>query len=47
LQITAAVIEEIIGKNFKQLIKEIITNPCEMSNTDFGNKPLPLPAGRF
>lgn len=45
LQIAAAVIEKISGKNFELLFKERIANPCHMLNSDFGNKPVPLPAG--
>jgi CubicO group peptidase (beta-lactamase class C family) len=45
LQIAAAVIEKISGKDFKTLFEERIAKPCNMKNTDFGEKPLPLPAG--
>jgi CubicO group peptidase (beta-lactamase class C family) len=45
LQIAAAVIEKIGGKDFRTLFDERIAKPCEMYNTDFGEKPLPLPAG--
>ena len=45
LQIAAAVIENISGKPFKTLFHERIAMPCSMMNTDFGNKPVPLPAG--
>ncbi|MEP6583244.1 MAG: serine hydrolase domain-containing protein [Ginsengibacter sp.] len=45
LQIAAAVIEKISGKDFKTLFKERIADPCEMKNTDFGNKKIALAAG--
>ncbi len=45
LQIAAAVIEKISGKNFKTLFQERIAMPCGMINTDFGNRPVPLAAG--
>jgi CubicO group peptidase (beta-lactamase class C family) len=45
LQIAAAVIEKISGKDFKTVFAERIAAKCDMPNTDFGNKPLPLPAG--
>lgn len=45
LQIAAAVIEKISGKDFKTLFKERIAEPCEMKNTDFGNKQIALAAG--
>ncbi len=45
LQIAAAVIEKITGKNFETLFAERIARPCSMMKTDFGNKPVPLPAG--
>jgi len=45
LQIAAAVIEKISHKNFETLFKERIAIPCNMFHTDFGNKPVPLPAG--
>lgn len=45
LQIAAAVIEKISGKNFETLFAERIAKPCGMHNTDFGNKKIPLPAG--
>lgn len=45
LQIAAAVIEKISGKDFKTLFKERIAIPCNMVNTDFGDKPVPLAAG--
>jgi CubicO group peptidase (beta-lactamase class C family) len=44
LQIAAAVIEKISGKDFKTLFKERIAEPCGMKNTDFGNG-IPLAAG--
>ena len=45
LQLAAAVIEKISGKNFETLFAERITTPCEMTNTDFGHKKVPLAAG--
>ena len=45
LQIAAAVIEKISGKNFETLFGERIAKPCNMLNTDFKNKAVPLPAG--
>ena len=45
LQIAAAVIEKISGKSFGSLFQEKIANPCNMINTDFGDKPVPLAAG--
>ncbi len=45
LQIAGAVIEKISGKNFRTLFEERIAKPCQMLHTDFGKKPLPLPAG--
>jgi CubicO group peptidase (beta-lactamase class C family) len=45
LQIAAAVIEKISGKDFRTLFAERIANPCGMTNTDFGNNRIPIPAG--
>lgn len=45
LQIAAAVVEKISGKDFKTLFKEKIAGPCNMPNTDFGDGKVPLPAG--
>ncbi|MFZ4058657.1 MAG: serine hydrolase domain-containing protein, partial [Ferruginibacter sp.] len=45
LQITAAVIEKISGKDFRTLFQERIALPCEMNQTDFGTGNIPLPAG--
>jgi CubicO group peptidase (beta-lactamase class C family) len=45
LQIAAAVIEKISGKDFKTLFRERITIPCEMPDTDFGKANVPLAAG--
>jgi CubicO group peptidase (beta-lactamase class C family) len=45
LQIAAAVIEKISGKDFETLFAERIAAPCKMLNTDFGHKKVPLPAG--
>lgn len=45
LQVAAAVIEKISGKDFETLFAERIALPCAMSQTDFGHKTIPLPAG--
>lgn len=45
LQIAGAVLEKISGKSFEQLFAERIAQPLDMKNTDFGHKPVPLPAG--
>jgi CubicO group peptidase (beta-lactamase class C family) len=45
LQLAAAVIEKISGKDFETLFKERIAKPCGMSQTDFGHKKVPLAAG--
>ncbi len=45
LQLAAAVIEKISGKDFKTLFKERIAMPCNMLHTDWGVKPVPLAAG--
>lgn len=45
LQLAAAVIEKISGKNFETLFAERIARPCGMTQTDFGHKRVPLPAG--
>jgi CubicO group peptidase (beta-lactamase class C family) len=45
LQIAAAVIEKISGKDFRTLFAERITRPLHLNNTDFGNGRVPLPAG--
>ena len=45
LQIAAAVIEKISGKEFQTLFSERIARPCEMLQTDFGTATLPIPAG--
>ena len=45
LQIAAAVIEKISGKDFKTLFKERIAKPLNMVNTDFGDKKVPVAAG--
>ena len=45
LQVAAAVIEKISGKDFETLFAERIASPCAMSQTDFGHKTIPLPAG--
>lgn len=45
LQLAAAVIENISGKDFETLFAERIARPCDMIQTDFGHKNVPLPAG--
>lgn len=45
LQIAAAVIEKISGKDFETLFAERIAKPLNMKNTDFGHGKVPLPAG--
>jgi CubicO group peptidase (beta-lactamase class C family) len=45
LQIAAAVIEKISGKDFETLFAERIARPCGMTNTDFGKTKVPLAAG--
>lgn len=45
LQIAAAVIEKISGKDFRTLFAERIAGPLGMKNTDFGNAAIPIPAG--
>jgi CubicO group peptidase (beta-lactamase class C family) len=45
LQIAAAVIEKISGKDFKTLFNERIAQPCGMKNTDFREGKIPLAAG--
>ncbi|HMP87891.1 MAG TPA: serine hydrolase domain-containing protein, partial [Lacibacter sp.] len=45
LQLAAAVIEKISGKDFETLFRERIADPLEMKNTDFGKSGLPLAAG--
>lgn len=45
LQMAAAVIEKISGKNFETLFAERIAGPCGMTNTDFGKGPVAFPAG--
>jgi CubicO group peptidase (beta-lactamase class C family) len=45
LEIAGAVIEKISAKDFKTLFAERIAQPCNMLQTDFGDKPLPIPAG--
>jgi CubicO group peptidase (beta-lactamase class C family) len=45
LQIAAAVIEKISGKDFETLFAERIAQPCGMNNTDFGKNKVPLAAG--
>jgi CubicO group peptidase (beta-lactamase class C family) len=45
LQIAAAVIEKISGKDFETLFAERIAKPLNMKNTDFGHTKVPLAAG--
>lgn len=45
LQIAGAIVEKIGGESFGQLFLERIAKPLGMTNTDFGNKPVALPAG--
>jgi CubicO group peptidase (beta-lactamase class C family) len=45
LQLAAAVIEKISGKNFETLFAERIAGPCNMLHSDFGKGPVALPAG--
>jgi CubicO group peptidase (beta-lactamase class C family) len=45
LQIAAAVIEKISGKDFETLFAERIATPLEMKHTDFGKGKVPLAAG--
>lgn len=45
LQIAAAVIEKISGKDFETLFAERIARPLDMKNTDFGKGKVPLAAG--
>jgi CubicO group peptidase (beta-lactamase class C family) len=45
LQLAAAVIEKISGKDFETLFAERIAKPCGMTNSDFGKVKVPLPAG--
>lgn len=45
LQVAAAVIEKISGKDFETLFAERIAKPLNMQNTDFGHGKVPLPAG--
>ena len=45
LQIAAAVIEKISGKDFRTLFAERIAVPCGMNSTNFGEAAIPIPAG--
>jgi CubicO group peptidase (beta-lactamase class C family) len=45
LQIAAAVLEKISGKDFETLFKERIAEPLNMHQTDFGKQGVPLAAG--
>lgn len=45
LQIAAAVVEKISGKDFETLFIERIAKPCNMNKSDFGHAKVALPAG--
>jgi len=45
LQLMAAVIEKVSGKDFETAFQERIAEPLNMKNTDFGKKGVPLAAG--
>lgn len=45
LQIAGAILEKISGQSFGQLFITRIATPLGMTNTDFGNRPVALPAG--
>jgi CubicO group peptidase (beta-lactamase class C family) len=45
LQVAAAVIEKISGKDFETVFAERIARPCNMTNTDFGHGKVAMPAG--
>jgi len=45
LQIAGAILEKISGKSFETLFAERIAQPLEMKNTDFGKRPVAMPAG--
>jgi CubicO group peptidase (beta-lactamase class C family) len=45
LQLMAAVIEKVSGKDFETAFRERIAEPLNMKNTDFGKKGVPLAAG--
>ena len=45
LQIVAAIIEKLGGKNFETLFHDRIAVPCGMKDTDFGKGKVPLAAG--
>jgi CubicO group peptidase (beta-lactamase class C family) len=45
LQLAAAVIEKISGRDFETLFQERIAVPCGMTNTDYGKGKVPLAAG--
>jgi CubicO group peptidase (beta-lactamase class C family) len=45
LQIAGAVLEKISGASFESLFQQYIALPCNMTQTDFGNGKLALPAG--
>jgi CubicO group peptidase (beta-lactamase class C family) len=45
LQILAAILEKISGKDFNTLFEERIAKHCNMVNTDFGDEKVPLAAG--
>jgi CubicO group peptidase (beta-lactamase class C family) len=45
LQIAGAVLEKISGQTFQELFATRIAKPLGLKNTDFGNRPVALPAG--
>ncbi len=45
LQIVAAIVEKVGGKDFETIFQQRIAKPCGMTNTDFGHVPVPLAAG--
>ena len=45
LQIAGAVLEKISGQSFQNLFAERIAKPMGLEHTDFGNRPVALPAG--
>jgi CubicO group peptidase (beta-lactamase class C family) len=45
LQIAGAVVEKISGLSFQNAFSERIAKPLGLKNTDFGNRPVAMPAG--
>jgi CubicO group peptidase (beta-lactamase class C family) len=45
LQIAGAIVEKISGLSFQNAFSERIAKPLELKNTDFGNRPVAMPAG--